>query len=307
VEQVLFMDQLVGYPSELKFRSSSKFKFEWTGSILINNYRQSLQSLIRKVGKHPTTTDKLKIFDSQRHLQAKIDSFHSKASTYLGSNLIEDEDIDHLTFGGLKVPENDSDDDMESDAESDVDVDPESDAPNPENLQLLLPSSLGKQLCNDYELLDLAQHELELRIGQANDALQELRVDLAHKAYLYRTKVREANNQTTKLRSLDHVHVIEESVKAHAAVYKLARKAMVQLGASQSVLNKYQDLCAADLKVKTHVHDPSIHGQRNSHLAWFWTIDVQNKDIESSMNSGWMDECNSPFYLKMNSLNSFLL
>ncbi|KAG2064946.1 hypothetical protein BDR04DRAFT_948034, partial [Suillus decipiens] len=50
---------------------------------------------------------------------------------------------------------------------------------------------------------------------------------------------------------------------------------------------KFQPLEKADLKATTVVADPNAHSQRNSMLAWFWSIDVQG---DSSSND-WMNVC----------------
>jgi len=60
----------------------------------------------------------------------------------------------------------------------------------------MMPSSLNATDIIHLGVEDLAAQELELRKGQANDALERLRLALANKALLWRTKVHAAN--TTK-------------------------------------------------------------------------------------------------------------
>ncbi|KAG2071133.1 hypothetical protein BDR04DRAFT_984461, partial [Suillus decipiens] len=49
---------------------------------------------------------------------------------------------------------------------------------------------------------------------------------------------------------------------------------------------KFQPLEKANLKATMVVADPNAHGQRNSKLAWFWSIDVQG----DSTSNDWMNE-----------------
>jgi len=53
-----------------------------------------------------------------------------------------------------------------------------------------MPSSLQFADIQRLGLVTMASQELELRQGQANDALEGLRLALGHKTLLFRTKVR---------------------------------------------------------------------------------------------------------------------
>jgi hypothetical protein len=165
----------------------------------------------------------------------------------------------------------------------------ENDAPNlsPEVSKLLLPSSLGVDYSNSANFDSLVKQEIHLRLGEANDALHELRINLGFKAFLYRTSVRNANSHKKKTRAFSSTAAAIALVKSQFHIYSGARKALVRLGASAEILSKYQKLSKDDLKVRTITHDPSIHGQRHSHLPWFWTMDVNS----ASNDSDWMGEC----------------
>jgi hypothetical protein len=47
------------------------------------------------------------------------------------------------------------------------------------------------------------------------------------------------------------------------------------LGALEEELRRYQVLNKEHLKVTTVHIDPSLRGQRDSSLAWFWTMDLK--------------------------------
>ena len=141
----------------------------------------------------------------------------------------------------------------------------------PELQPLTLPSTLNRHLNDDIALLQLSSSELELRIGQANDALDETRLSIAQKSYLFRTRVR--NNSPTQsyvTRSYGETQTVQASIEQSAKTYRLARKAMVKLGASSSILTKYRVLEKDDLRANTAVADPNAAGQRSDSLSWIW-------------------------------------
>lgn len=56
---------------------------------------------------------------------------------------------------------------------------------SPENVALLLPSILGSDVCNNLGFRSCAIKEKQMCIGQANNALQGLRMSLSRKAILF--------------------------------------------------------------------------------------------------------------------------
>ncbi|KIK72453.1 hypothetical protein PAXRUDRAFT_21973 [Paxillus rubicundulus Ve08.2h10] len=70
-----------------------------------------------------------------------------------------------------------------------------------EESHLPFPSSLGRKTCKDLGLDWLAEEELELRNGQANNCLHHLRMALAKKSVLFCTKIWHASNQSHTTRA----------------------------------------------------------------------------------------------------------
>src|SRR6202453_950740 len=70
----------------------------------------------------------------------------------------------------------------------------------PEQLSLSLPSSFGRELIEVHGLQMLASQEIQLRVGQANDMLGDLLVELGHKTLLFRIKIRYTKNMKGKTR-----------------------------------------------------------------------------------------------------------
>lgn len=156
-----------------------------------------------------------------------------------------------------------------------------------EHAVLMLPSTLGRDKCISCGLATLLDQEIKLRLGQANDALHELRLALVDKAILFRQEVRHAKSQSTKTRAWARVGGVQTVVVRHAAIYRRARRQLVSLGADAEILAKYRPLLDNDLKVTSAVADPNSRGERHSTLAWFWSIDIPG-DTEVH---NWMSEC----------------
>ncbi|KAI6138394.1 hypothetical protein BKA82DRAFT_4366513 [Pisolithus tinctorius] len=152
--------------------------------------------------------------------------------------------------------------------------------------KLPLPSALGIDACRARGLQNLAEMELKLRTGQANDALHGLRLTLADKAAVFRGVVRIAKSYSTKTRAWDMIRAINVSVKKQATIYNRCRDAMVALGAGADILGHYQELHKEDLAVQTAAFSQNAQEHRGTHLPWFWSIDVP-WDTESK---SWMSE-----------------
>jgi hypothetical protein len=156
-----------------------------------------------------------------------------------------------------------------------------------EHILLHLPSNLGHNWCYINTAEDLVKAELCLRQCQLNDTLHHTHIALGHMSYLYRNDIHPARTQRLKTRTWAEVHAAESTVQHHARVYMRSRQAIVDLGASPSLLDQYKVLTRQDLSVKTSIIAPHVRGQRIQSLPWFWTIYVRrDADIGE-----WMEDC----------------
>lgn len=147
-----------------------------------------------------------------------------------------------------------------------------------ENSALYLPSTLGREHCIAAKLKSIVKKEIELRIGQANDALQSLRLAIGQKSFLFRTQLRNAKSKTRKTKAWDDISAVGNTVSHHRRVYHCARKALIALGASKEIQAKYRIITSVDVKSSTAIVDPNARGQRNASLAWFWSAGKTNAD-----------------------------
>lgn len=240
------------------------------------------------MGRKASPEERVNVEEKRQRLQVRIDGFHKHAVELWGPYMAEDS----LMFPDrIDLPELDSAEDEESSMEED-DVFSESpwrDDFSSEAQPLWLPSNLGMELDGQEGSAAFAEQEKTLRMGQANDALQAIRLGLSRKAVVFREDLRNAKTKTRKLRSWDQIVMVDFNVRHQSRVYDRARTALVRLGTSEEELRRYQVLKKEHLNVTTARIDPSLRGQRNSSLAWFWTMDVQN-DMEQMEG---MAECES--------------
>lgn len=240
-------------------------------------------------------------------LQSRINPWNHKADQYLGmSNIDEEQELqDMLDQDAEEDGTTDADVDNladplanDADADTDTDADDElesaseatdlhfhrstADALLAEHIQLYLPSSFALT-----RFPVLAAKELELRLGQANDALHNLRIALGKKSFLFRSHVRAARSQQKKTRAWAEVSSVDADVRQQGRIYASTRRKMIALGATDEILDRYKALKYADLKISTAIATPNAPGQRDVRLSWFWSMNVQaDADVDD-----WMEEC----------------
>jgi hypothetical protein len=248
--------------------------------------RIALAAVVRKQGNSPSTSERLDIAQRRERLQSRMEAFHRHAASLWGP------DSPDVSLYNPEDPEDLVPSDIEDDTDTidNVFTSPWEDHVAVETQPLVLPSNLGLETCQAHGLSTFVKQEKCLRIGQANDALRGLRLGLSKKAVIFREGMRTAKTKTRKLRSWDHIHMVDVNVRYHAKVYGRARAAMLRLGPSDEELERYQALRKEHLNVTTARIDPSLRGQRDTSLAWFWTMDVK-KDTDQIDS---MTECKQP-------------
>jgi hypothetical protein len=215
-------------------------------------------------------------------------AFNTKFQSLTNEKEIEDLDI--------KAQEDDTEDDNGDDEEEEeVDEDEgfiigdEHDdlEVTVELISLCLPSSISNMERVRLGLQVLGDQEMELRKGQANDCLDNLRLELANTGLLYRTRIRKAKTTKGKTRARKLVETSQSKVKMWARAYRRARTALVHLGSSYEVLEKYKPLVKQDLKVNADITEENRYNQRDDALAWFWRMGGECQGQSGS----WMEEC----------------
>jgi hypothetical protein len=241
-----------------------------------------LKELARKLGRHPVDRDLVNLTTRRRRLQDRIDKYSTRAAQ---AWVYREGDLPSLpSDDGVDLQDLLSDD--SDDGSDNPFVVPTASKWSPESSALLLPSRLGLHLCNQLGYNSCVLKEKLLRIGQANDALQGLRMALSRKAILFRG-LRQTTSKTKRNRSWNDIKNTSGSARHHVTMYLKARRGLFNLGPTEEERSTYQPLTREQLKITAARIDPALRGTRNTQLAWFWTMNIKG----DTQDAGDMGEC----------------
>lgn len=253
--------------------------------ITIEESQITLHMEVKRLRKNPTDTQSLRVARLRDKLQTNITTFLDMAPAYLGLPSDGFDQESQVTF------QDDYEDYSDADhADDDADLHAACEF-QPELAFIPLPSNLGPARCEELGLTHLIKEETALREGQANDSLHAIRVHLGDKAVIFRNTVRSANSQASSTRAWTQVRSVEMVVNLNASIYSKCRSQLEKLP-GHDLLKRYLPLKKADLKASSAVADPNARGQRDSTLAWFWSLDVQG----DASGNDWMTECECPIF-----------
>ncbi|KAF8442225.1 hypothetical protein L210DRAFT_3397494 [Boletus edulis BED1] len=144
-------------------------------------------------------------------------------------------------------------------------------APKPQDLPLLLPSALHRQVPCDGRLEEI---EWRLRFGQAHDALEELRQALHSRTYMLRFKDRFLRGQGANTRARNCLRSVDVKVNGAAAKYRAAHNALLELSpllGKDGWKGTLRRLENNDIRSMTEGTDErSSEGRRR--LSWIWIM-----------------------------------
>ncbi|THH05989.1 hypothetical protein EW146_g9755 [Bondarzewia mesenterica] len=194
--------------------------------------------------------------DARRWLEARIAKFHQDAVTYVGE--IEDPgEWQDLPADVHLDPVSDSEDDA---GKPEVAQDVVGETVVTEKMSLSLPSTFSPAKCMEKGLERMAKQELELRKGQANDALHHIWIALGHKFFLFQNSVRQAKSQRKKTQAWNEVTALEGNVREYARIYSACRLTMLHLEADDDILTMYKELDPEHLKARRPSPTPASRG-----------------------------------------------
>lgn len=136
------------------------------------------------------------------------------------------------------------------------------------NERLLLPSSIPSHLREKDWFDRVAQYEIELRRGQADDALSNLRLALRYKDSLDRGRRNVAYGNRNSTRAAVLLRRVADLVQSRADTYRLARDAMIGLGMSAED-KSYPVLLPGDVHLKRVFSDKEL-GEGQYTGSWIW-------------------------------------
>ena len=240
----------------------------------------------RALRKKATAESLASLAEKRAKLQLSIDDFHRKSAIYMPET-----DLEPGINGNEQSVETEWEDTM-YDSEDDemllslpgsfnVDlsnqqsiVDEATTALSPEEQSIRLPSRFGRAACLG-KLQPHAKVEFDLRKGQANDALHNIRLHVAEKSFIYGVGVRKGSTTANlghrgRQKAFNEVHVLEAKIRQEARIYECARRAMDTLGMTVEDQQSYPKLTKGDTNASTAVVDFNARGQRNEGLSWIW-------------------------------------
>lgn len=157
----------------------------------------------------------------------------------------------------------------------------------PEFIILPLPSAIGKTRRHELGLASVSDMELSLRRGQANDALEAIRLAIGQKSFLYREGVRPKQRKQMQTRSRTVITSLSEQISRHCKVYSRSRTAMEELGMDALELAAiYRPIAKHDIRTSTTVRKPNEAGHSRDQLSWIWTAAT-----DDSSDSNHLTEC----------------
>jgi hypothetical protein len=248
---------------------------------------------MKNLPKKPTVRQRLKLKRMRTCLGKQIRDFLLASSSFLPTleevdlKPLEDESIDtpvqefvepeDLVDASLEEGFYEEEDEEEDEAE-DLSV-------LPESVILPLPSNITSINLKP-ALESLISVEREIRKGQANDALEGLRIGLANKSLLLLTDVNQSTSTKQSTRAWASVRNAQSQILFHARSYQRAWVALKTIGTPEDLLI-YQKLEEKHLVVVKDITMAKRFGQGSERLAWFWRIGP-SKD---SVTGEWMEEC----------------
>ncbi|TFK64685.1 hypothetical protein BDN72DRAFT_774275, partial [Pluteus cervinus] len=229
-----------------------------------------VQQFARKFGDRATTKQQLELRDKRIDLRTKIDNFHLQIFALMGVTEEHDdelwEDISGEDDDGWSIGGSEDDDDESEEDEPPLELVESSIVP--EQDKIILPSSLGLTKCDKLGMADLRLVEIDLRCGQANEALDNIRLELGKRAFLAAEKRKTQKRYQT--RSWAEMRSARAVIQKWTRIYRQTRVALLRLGATQTITSKYQALRKEHLDCSLTLHDTSISGQSHKNLPWLW-------------------------------------
>ncbi|KAJ7262597.1 hypothetical protein C8J57DRAFT_1719453 [Mycena rebaudengoi] len=101
-----------------------------------------------------------------------------------------------------------------------------------QDLALWLPSAMLKRATDTPCTPEVLEYEYRMRVGQAHEALHDIRNQLLVRTKLYKYKNPNARGVAANTRMNDKLDAINDKIRRHAKVYRVARAALVVLGAA---------------------------------------------------------------------------
>jgi hypothetical protein len=239
----------------------------------------------------PTVIQRLKIARMRTRLGKKVRDFLQGSNLFLPP--LEEVDLRPLMDEAIDTPTEESVepevllDNSIDEEDLQYDEEEETEAPSvlAESVVLPLPSNIIPSKLGP-SIESLISTERELRKGQANDALEGVRIGLANKSLLLLTDVNQSKSTKQSTRAWASVRNCQSQILFHARSYQRAWQALKCIGTPNDLVI-YQKLEQNHLVVVKDITKVKRYGQGSYSLAWFWGIGPSQNELTGQ----WMEEC----------------
>src|SRR5882762_7842386 len=201
--------------------------------------RSRLRVEIKNLPQKPTVKQQLKVARMRAALGRQVNGFINAAAAFVPTleegdlKPLEDEDINTPDDESVE-PEESTDGLLEDGAGFEEEDESETPSVPPETIVLPLPSNITSKKIKS-SLDSLISIERQLRIGQANDALEGVRIGLANKSLLLLTDVNKSRSTKQSTRAWSSVRNAQSQILLHANTYHRAWQALNSIGNSEDL------------------------------------------------------------------------
>lgn len=249
-----------------------------------------MQQHVLGLGKSPTRSEQLDLVKRRQRLRLRIDSFAKKAMQILGEELLDHISLDTEDPNVSIVVIRELDSESESDCDSPPLPLPDTASPHifethPEVQPLPFPSAVPKQIWDQFgNLRSLLKKEAQLREGQCNDCLDDVRDALINLSFEFKKKVRPARGNRQRTRAWSGVRALNRKLRLSRRHYNLTQERLVQICGDEITI-KFPVLLKSDCRYSEVIADPNARGQSNKRLSWFWS------SVQGVGNTDYATEC----------------
>ena len=228
--------------------------------------RFDLRSQVRKLGRRPTTAQKLELNKKRRALKTRITNFTKTALQFLGDDAVDEIYEKDVIFLDEDVSEAEGEDQYELAITT----------ADPENQVLPFPSAVPDEWWtvehrDRWSIIgDLRDAELELRQGHTADSLDQVRTAVIHLSWEYKNTLRRSTSVVQKTRAWGKIKLLNSALRLQRRVYNHNRIVMTRIGDGTDVGDKFPFLDADDCIASTTVTNLNSAGQSSNRLTWLW-------------------------------------
>lgn len=247
--------------------------------------RLHLQTFIHRKGRYPSRAELRDIAQRRDRIRSRIERFHEMAMQHYDDNALQ-----YLGGQALPIPFHDE---VEFGAPGfpPLQAFRSPEGLQPEAMKLALPSSFPLHYLQHVGCHELRDQELQLRRGQANDALQAIRLLIGQKSFQFTSNMRNVDPNASVTRPRAAIEALGRSIAAHRRVYTKCRAAMGLLNIPSTELTTiYRQIEDEDVKTDTSIQEPNRPGSARQTLSWIFTAFQAQ-----SAGHDFMEECE--FYI----------